>query len=111
AIEAALPPRGGRKAPPRRVVRRSPGALPESLPGRAAARRRVLEALPADGTPVDLATLAPKDRRVVEVLAGLGLAVLEQRASPESAPDATGSVEPRPGPPPSAAQATVLERL
>jgi primosomal protein N' (replication factor Y) len=112
AIEAALPPRGGRVHPaPVREVRRTPGARLDALPARAVARRRAFEALPADGSAVDLGSLPAAERRHVDVLTRLGLARIDERraAEPEAAP--AGPFEARPGPTPSPAQAAVLERL
>ena len=109
AIEAALPPSPG---PPsiRKLVRRLPGAQPEALPSRAVARRRVLEALPADGTAVPLGRLGKGARRAVRDLGKLGMVeVLERPHGPQS---------PRPHPvsspsalSPTPAQARALDRL
>jgi primosomal protein N' (replication factor Y) len=110
AIEAALPPRVAQPAA-RKTVRRSPGAVLESIPARAAARRRAFAALPDDGTAVDLAGLAPADRAAVAALLRLGLVelVLER----PSGPVGPARFEPAlaSGPAPSPAQSAVLDRL
>jgi primosomal protein N' (replication factor Y) len=78
AIETALPAQPG-PARTRRLVRRLPGADPETLPARAVARRRVLKSLPADGALVPAGRLGDAGRRVIPALVELGLVeVVEQ---------------------------------
>jgi primosomal protein N' (replication factor Y) len=111
AIETALPPNPG-PPPVRKLVRRTPGSDPDSVPARAVARRRVLEALPADGSPIPLGRLGRSGRRVVPALRELGLIeVIEHSAG--TAPGAGAEARPSPeeGPAPTPAQAAVLERL
>jgi len=110
AIEAALPPNPGPPAV-RKLVRRLPGAEPQALPARAVARRRVLESLPADGTPVLLGRLGANARPAVRALAELGLVeIVERRPRRVSDDRPTGAAsavrhEPTPG------QAEVLAHL
>jgi len=110
AIETALPPDPG--APQsRRLVRRLPAAEPDALPARAAARRRLLEALPADGAPVELQRLGASERRVVGALRELGWVEVIERAVPSSEPAELPRAAPEPGPTPTEAQAAVLKKI
>jgi len=107
AIETALPPDPG--APrTRRVVRRLPAADADALPVRAAARRRLLEALPADGAPVELKRLGVSERRAIGALRELGwVEVIERPVEPVELPASA----PEPGPTPTQAQASVLQEI
>jgi primosomal protein N' (replication factor Y) len=114
AIEAALPPRGAATPRARREARRLAGARSDSLPGRAVAMRRALEAIPADGSGVAVHALTPAERRKIPALVGLGLVEVVEgidRATPVLPERAGTPIEARPGPAPSAAQAAVLETL
>jgi primosomal protein N' (replication factor Y) len=108
AIETALPPDPGPR-PGRRAVRRLPAADTGALPERAVARRRLLESLPADGSPRPLDKLAPSERRVVRALADQGwveVVELSRETGARTAPAA-----PVAGPEPTSAQAAVLVEL
>jgi primosomal protein N' (replication factor Y) len=110
AIEAALPPASGR--PPReRVARRMPAADPEGLPARATARRRALEALPADGTPMPLSGLGAAARRALRPLVDAGWVEIVEREG--GVPPATPPAGPadRPAYEPTAAQQDCLDRM
>jgi primosomal protein N' (replication factor Y) len=110
AIETALPPDPG-PGPRRRAVRRLSTARPGELPARALARRRLLEALPADGSPRPLASLTPSERRLVRPLAEMGcVEVVDEIA--EAAPLAQPLAdEPEAPPHPTPGQAAVLEQI
>lgn len=108
AIDAALPPGVGPE-PSRTFVRRTAAGRGATPPGRAAARRRILERLPEDGTEVPIDRLGARAAPVVRALQRLGwVELLERRGSP-----AAPVVE---GPPdaalvPTSGQAKALERL
>ncbi len=107
AIEAALPAAPRTPLPPR-FVRRTGAGGEEALPPQARARRRALEALPADGSPVPLAGLPPARRNALRELVRAGLAAWVERE--EDGPRRRGVA----GPPPLAptpAQAAALDRL
>ncbi len=111
AIEAALPPDPGPE-PLTRLARRVPGADPASLSPRAAAQRRILEALPADGAPLAVGRLGRAGRRALPALVRRGLVeiVAEARAAGGGSDDGAGGAAETP-PTPTPAQAAVLERL
>jgi shikimate dehydrogenase/3-dehydroquinate dehydratase type I len=92
-------------------VRRLSTARPGELPARALARRRLLEALPADGSPRPLASLTPSERRLVRPLAEMGcVEVVDEIA--EAAPLAQPLAdEPEAPPHPTPGQAAVLEQI
>ncbi len=101
AIETALPP-AGNSGPPRITVRRAPGRSADELPARAVARRRVIEALPENGSAMAVDQLAPADRRLLPALERDGWVVRgrattnpigEQPQRPPRAP----ALEPTPG--------------
>ncbi len=80
AIQAALPP----DPPPASVtklVKRSPGADPSVIPGRAVARKRVFEMLPADGGAIPLGRLGVAGRRAVRALVEAGLAEIVEEVA------------------------------
>ena len=108
AIEAALPPDSGR-ALERPAVRRLGGANPAEIPARAVARRRLIEALPADGAPRLLDTLGASERRAIPALVRLGQVELVSVPRPRPAPEAPVAAES--GPVPTRAQAAVLQPL
>jgi primosomal protein N' (replication factor Y) len=108
AIETALPPDPGTPVR-RRAVRRLPAADPDALPARAAARRRLLDALPADGSPRPLDTLGASERSVVRALADRGWIEVVEHTEP-AAPRAAAPA-PEPGPKPTPAQAAVLHEI
>ncbi len=107
AIEAATPAAPVAPRPPRHV-RRTEAASAAALPARAFARRRALDALPEDGSPVALADLPRGAREGLRNLVRAGLAAWVERRE-------GGAARPRiaDGPPlaPTAAQASVLEAL
>jgi len=108
AIETALPPDPGPR-PMRRLARRLPTADPEALPARAVARKRVLAALPADGSLRPVQTFAPSDRRVLRAMAKQGWVEIVEQAedrAPESVPGKADR-----GPTPTPEQAAVLREL
>jgi len=107
AIDAASPP----ECPPARprAVRRLGPADPAALGVRAVARRRLLEALPADGTPLSLDALAGPERRAAQALSRAGWVELVAE-DPASRGD-TGTEPAAAAPTPTAAQAAVLEDL
>jgi len=110
AIEAALPPEPG-PAPRPDHVRRLPAADADALPAQAVAQRRLLSALPPDGTPVPLAGLDASGRRAVAALRKQGQLELvrsdtERDEAPPAAPGPTAAPYPlTPG------QRAVLEQL
>ena len=111
AIETALPPRTG-PTPLRKVVRRTAAADPTSLPERSVLQRRLLEALPVDGTPLPLAPLGGGARRAAVALQKKGW--VEILDTPARAERATLDDEPRApekGPTPTPGQAAVLKLL
>ncbi len=108
AIEAALPPESGRGVQ-RRAARRRGGAHPAALPARALARRRLLQALPADGSPRLLSTLGVSERRAIPALVRLGQVELVSEPVTAAAPEPPAAAEP--GPTPTPAQAAVLQPL
>lgn len=109
AIEAATPPAVVLR--PRYAVRRLPAGDPAELPRRSSARRRLLESLPEDGTPLPLSKLAPAERRAVPALRARGwVEVVEVEPllplePPRAARDATGPAEAGPPLTPPQAQA------
>jgi primosomal protein N' (replication factor Y) len=108
AIETALPPDAGPR-PVRRLARRLPAADPDALSARAVARKRVLAALPADGTLRPLQSFAPTDRRVLRALAKQGWVEIVEQAE-EAAPEGEPA-QPARGPTPTPGQAAVLREL
>jgi primosomal protein N' (replication factor Y) len=108
AIETALPPDPGRR-PVRRAVRRLPAADREELPSRAVARRRLLDALPADGSPRPLDALGGPDPRVVRALAEMGWVEVVEAVEP--AGPAGAAAAPAPAPEPTRGQKAVLHEL
>ena len=110
AIDAALPPEL-RPAARERLVSRTPGADPAALPARAHARRRTLEALPADGTPVPLGPLGSAGKRAVAALVALGLARPHERAAPETGEEPGHRGDAERGPDPTPAQSAALVPL
>ena len=108
AIEAALPPEAG-PGVQRHAVRRVAGANPAQIPARAVARRRLLEALPADGSPRLLSTLGASERRAIPALRRLGQVELVSQPVTRPAPEEPAAAES--GPTPTPAQAAVLQQL
>jgi len=108
AIETALPPDAG-PLPVRRAVRRSAATGLPALHASATAQRRLLDALPADGSPRPLATLEPALRSVARVLEQRGQVEIVDLA-PQQAPG-SARVAPAVGPTPTPAQAAVLAQL
>ena len=110
AIEAALPPEPGPDPRPDHV-RRLPLADEKALPARAAARRRLLLALPTDGRPIALADLDASGRRAIPALRKQGWVELVRssdagEAAPSEAPEPIAAPYPlTPG------QTAVLKRL
>ncbi len=108
AIEAALPPHAGGAAP-RKAVLRLPQADPSSLRPGATAQRRLLEALPDDGSPVPLRRLGAAERRAIAALVERGWVRLLERAD---GGDGEGpAAEAESGPEPTPAQKTVIAKL
>ena len=108
AIEAALPADPG-PASNRRAVRRLADRSVDELPVRAVARRRLLAALPADGSPRLLAELGAGERRVVAEMARQGWVEPVDLAPDRVSPEPVG--EPEQGPTPTDAQSNVLGQL
>jgi primosomal protein N' (replication factor Y) len=109
AIDTALPPDPG-PSPRERTVRRLPAADPAALSPRAAARRRLIDALPADGSAVAVSGLDGSSRRAIAGLASLGwVAVGERAVTGPGEPRATEPAEE--GPTPTPGQAAVLAEI
>jgi len=111
AIETALPPRGG-PTPLRKVVRRTAAADLSALPERAAAQRRLLAELPADGESMPLAQLGDAARKAATALQRKGWVQILDAPAPSTFEDRdTEGRAPEVGPVPTPGQAAVLELL
>jgi len=105
AIETALPPEAG-EARAARAVRRRAGADGGAITERAAARRRLWERLPQDGSAVAFAELDTNQKNAARALEQQGLVeIVKQVASPAPLQAAEA------GPTPTAAQQQVLDEL
>jgi primosomal protein N' (replication factor Y) len=110
AIEAALPPESGAK-PVRRLLRLTAAADPTTLPGRAPARRRLLEKLRGQGGGIPLTGLSRSERRLVAPLRELGQVEVVEQPTPPREPREARHEAADPPRRPTPAQAAALGRL
>ncbi len=109
-IEVALPPGSGRSMG-EQVVIRLPGADAAALPPRAQAQRRLLDALPVDGTSVRLGRFGVPGRRAARLLEEAGLVRIAEGPPASAGRQAAPAARAEAGPEPTPAQAAVLQPL